>query len=195
MGDMSSGNGNGQVPFSVDANSGPARQGTLSIGGRTVTVAQASGCTYTVTPPSLDVAPAGGSGTASISTGAGCPWNAASAANWIAAGRSLQHRPRAGAVGGCCEQWTGPDWNSHGRLDCAHSQPRIILRMGVRAAFPYVRPERRERKRSRDRNRRLHVDCNEQCHLIAPTQEPRVQVTGSSSSWRHPTTVGRAPAR
>ena len=83
MGDVSSGNGNGQVPFSVDANSGPARQGTLSIGGRTVTVAQASGCTYTVTPPSLDVAPVGGSGTASISTGSGCPWNASSAADWI----------------------------------------------------------------------------------------------------------------
>ena len=88
IGDVSSGNGNGQVPFAVEANSGPARQGTLSIGGRTVTVAQASGCTYTVTPPSLDVAPVAGTGTASISTGSGCPWSASSAADWITPGAS-----------------------------------------------------------------------------------------------------------
>ncbi len=79
----SSGSGNGQVPFSVAANSGPARQGTLSIGGHTIPVMQASGCVYTVTPPSQDVAPAGGTGTASISTGAGCPWTTSSSADWI----------------------------------------------------------------------------------------------------------------
>jgi hypothetical protein len=82
----SSGSGNGQVPFSVAANSGPARQGTLSIGGHTVTVMQASGCTYTVTPPSQDVAGTGGPGTASISTGSGCPWNASSNVDWITVG-------------------------------------------------------------------------------------------------------------
>ena len=86
LGDSSSGSGNGQVPFSVAANSGPARQGTLSIGGRTVTVTQASGCTYTVTPPTQDVAPTGGAGTASIATGSGCPWNASSSADWITVG-------------------------------------------------------------------------------------------------------------
>jgi hypothetical protein len=86
LGDSSSGSGNGQVPFTVTANSGPARQGTLSVGGRTISVAQASGCTYTVTPPSQDVAPTGGSGTASISTGAGCPWSASSSAAWITIG-------------------------------------------------------------------------------------------------------------
>jgi hypothetical protein len=86
VGDSSNGSGNGQVPFSVAANSGPARQGTLSVGGQTVTVAQASGCTYTVTPPSQDVAPTGGTGAASISTGSGCPWSASSSADWIIVG-------------------------------------------------------------------------------------------------------------
>jgi Putative binding domain, N-terminal/Viral BACON domain len=81
-----SGNGNGQVLFSVAANSGPARQGTLSIGGHTVTVMQANGCTYTATPPSQDVAATGGTGAASISTGSGCPWNASSSADWITVG-------------------------------------------------------------------------------------------------------------
>jgi hypothetical protein len=86
LGGSSSGSGNGLVQLSVAANSGPARQGTLSIGGRTVTVAQASGCTYTVTPPSQDVAASGGAGTASISTGSGCPWSASSSAPWITVG-------------------------------------------------------------------------------------------------------------
>ena len=86
LGDTTSGSGNGQVPFSVAANAGPARQGTLSVGGRTITVAQAGGCTYTVTPPSQDVGPTGGTGTASIATGAGCPWNASSSAAWITVG-------------------------------------------------------------------------------------------------------------
>jgi hypothetical protein len=81
-----SGSGNGQVPFSVAANSGPARQSTITIGGHPVTVMQASGCTYTVTPSSQDVAASGGAGTASIATVAGCPWNASSSADWITVG-------------------------------------------------------------------------------------------------------------
>ena len=84
--DASSSSVSGQVPFSVAANLGPARQGTLAVGGHTVTVAQASGCTYAVTPPSQDVVATGGTGTASISTGSGCPWSASSSANWITLG-------------------------------------------------------------------------------------------------------------
>src|SRR6185295_2859725 len=79
----SSGSGNGQVRFTVAANSGPARQGTLTVGGQSVAVAQASGCSYTVTPPSQDVGGAGGTANASIATAAGCPWNASSNADWI----------------------------------------------------------------------------------------------------------------
>jgi hypothetical protein len=86
LGDVTSGSGNGRVAFSVEANSGPARQGTLSIGSHTITVAQASGCTYTVTPPALDAAPSGGAIPASIATGAGCPWTAASTVEWITPG-------------------------------------------------------------------------------------------------------------
>jgi hypothetical protein len=86
LGVSSSGSGNGQVPVSIAANSGPARQGTLAVGGRTVAIEQASGCTYAVTPPSQDVAPGGGTAAASIATGSGCPWSASSSAPWIAVG-------------------------------------------------------------------------------------------------------------
>jgi hypothetical protein len=83
LGDVTSGTGNGKVPFSIEANTGPARQGTLSIGGRTISVAQASGCTYAVTPPAQDVAATGGATRASVTTATGCPWTAASAVDWI----------------------------------------------------------------------------------------------------------------
>ncbi len=93
IGGVASGSGSGQVSLSIAANSSPARQGTLTVGGHTVTVSQASGCTYTVTPPSQDVAPAGGTATASIATGSGCPWSASSSATWITPGATSGSGP------------------------------------------------------------------------------------------------------
>ena len=77
------GTGTGQVGFSVAANTGPARDGAISIGGHIVRVSQASGCTYSISPTSQDVAATGGNGAVSIATAAGCPWTAASGADWI----------------------------------------------------------------------------------------------------------------
>jgi Putative binding domain, N-terminal len=82
----STGSASGDVQYSVAANSGPARQTTLSIAGRTVPVSQASGCTYSISPSSQDVPGAGGGGSASIATGNGCPWTASSNAEWISVG-------------------------------------------------------------------------------------------------------------
>jgi Putative binding domain, N-terminal/Viral BACON domain len=79
----SSGSGDGAVQFSIAANSGPARDTSLSIGGRTVPVAQASGCTYSISPGVQDVGSGSGTGAASIATGVGCPWTASSNAAWI----------------------------------------------------------------------------------------------------------------
>jgi hypothetical protein len=84
LGDGPSGTGNGQVQVSFAANSGPARQGSLTIADRAVPVAQASGCTYSVTPTTQDVAGTGGTGAALIATAAGCPWTASSNADWVA---------------------------------------------------------------------------------------------------------------
>ena len=77
------GTGSGQVQFSLAANQGPARDASLSIGGQTLAIAQASGCTYGVAPGSQDVGGPGGSSAASVTTGPGCPWTASSAVNWI----------------------------------------------------------------------------------------------------------------
>ena len=83
LGDIVGGTGNGQVEVSFAANTGPARQASLTIADRTIPVTQANGCTYAVSPAAHDIAGSGGSGAATIATGANCPWLASSNAAWI----------------------------------------------------------------------------------------------------------------
>lgn len=78
-----SGTGNGIVRFTVAANMTPARTGTLTVGGETLTVSQGSGCTYTVQPGALSIGAAGGPLGASVSAGPGCTWTAESRVPWI----------------------------------------------------------------------------------------------------------------
>jgi hypothetical protein len=80
----SSGTGNGTVNYSVAANAGAARNGTMTIAGQTFTVSQsAPGCTYSVSPASQNFIAAGGTGSVTVTAGAGCTWTAVSNAAWI----------------------------------------------------------------------------------------------------------------
>ena len=78
------GTGTGPLRFSVAANKGPARDGAISIGGHIVRVSQASGCTYSISTTSQDVAATGVNGAVSVATAEGCPWTAATSVDWIA---------------------------------------------------------------------------------------------------------------
>ncbi len=78
-----SGNGAGAVTFSVAANTGTARTGTLTIAGQTFTVTQANGCTYSINPTEQEIDEEGGSVTVAVSAGAGCGWTATSNESWI----------------------------------------------------------------------------------------------------------------
>lgn len=80
------GSGNGTVRFNVSANTGAARTGTLTIGGRTFTVSQAAGCTYSIDPGSIIVGDENiqGLSAAVTATPATCSWTATSNAGWIA---------------------------------------------------------------------------------------------------------------
>ena len=77
------GSGNGTVAYTVDASSGPARSGALTIGGQTFTVSQASGCNYQVNPTSFNVGPPGGTRSVTVTVGAGCTWTVTTNVNWI----------------------------------------------------------------------------------------------------------------
>ena len=93
-----SGSGNGTISFSVAANTGPARSGTVSVtGGEGFTVNQAATapdptpdpaptptCSYSVSPGSQSIGAAGGAGTpATVSTAPGCAWSASADVAWI----------------------------------------------------------------------------------------------------------------
>jgi hypothetical protein len=82
-----SGSGNGTVGFSVAANSGSARNGTLTIAGQTFTVTQAAvgvTCTYAINPNTQSIGASGGAGTTvTVTTPANCAWGAVSGAPWI----------------------------------------------------------------------------------------------------------------
>jgi len=78
-----SGSGNGTVSYSVGANGGAARSGTMTIAGQTFTVTQSGGCSYSISPTSQAFTAAAGSGSVAVTAGAGCSWTAASNAGWI----------------------------------------------------------------------------------------------------------------
>ena len=78
-----SGTGNGPVTFSVAANTGPARTGTITVGGQTFTVNQASGCSYMLNPPLTGFDASGGTGSFAVSTASNCPYTAVSSSPWI----------------------------------------------------------------------------------------------------------------
>jgi hypothetical protein len=77
------GAGSGRVTFTVGPNSGPARTGTFHVQGQAFTVNQANGCAHAVSPSSVSIGAAGGSGGATVSTEAGCTWSAQSDVPWI----------------------------------------------------------------------------------------------------------------
>ncbi len=78
------GSGDDLVTFTVAANSGGARSGTITIAGAGYTVTQLGAlCVTSLTPSGTSVGPAGGSLTASLVAPTGCTWTVASNANWL----------------------------------------------------------------------------------------------------------------
>ena len=77
------GSGPASVAYSVAANQGPPRAGTITAAGRTFTVEQASGCTYTISPATREAGIAGQTVTVSVATAPLCTWMAQSNDPWI----------------------------------------------------------------------------------------------------------------
>ena len=76
-----SGTGKGTVQFSAAA--GGPRTGTLTVGGQTFTVNQAGNCAFTIDRTSTTVPAQGGTGSVTVTSGAGCAWSASSNAPWL----------------------------------------------------------------------------------------------------------------
>lgn len=80
-----SSSGSGAVIYAVEANtSTSSRTGTISVGGKTITISQAGitqppqppqpTCTYTISPEAASFPVAGGTGTINVTAPAGCTW-------------------------------------------------------------------------------------------------------------------------
>jgi len=77
------GSGAGTTNYSVAANSGAQRSGSITIGGQAFNITQAGACAYTISPTSRTHASASGSGSIGVTAGAGCAWSAVSNNAWI----------------------------------------------------------------------------------------------------------------
>lgn len=80
----SGGNGSGNVKVTVSANPGPARSGTATIAGRTLTVNQAvAPCSYRVSPLEVKVDEDRQVARIQVETASTCSWTAVSNTPWI----------------------------------------------------------------------------------------------------------------
>ena len=78
------GSGNGSANYSVTANPTTSqRSGTLTVGGRTVTINQAGVCAFTLSTTNQPMPAAGGSSSVTVTTNTGCAWTATGNAAWI----------------------------------------------------------------------------------------------------------------
>jgi len=80
------GPGNGTVNYTASPNaSSVGRSGTITAGGQTFKVVQAANapCTYSLQQAGQSFPAAGGNGTATVQTAAGCTWNATSNVQWL----------------------------------------------------------------------------------------------------------------
>ena len=77
------GSGDATITLNVAATTGPSRSGSVTVGGQRVTVAQAQGCSFSISPESASAPSAGATGKVSVTTVAGCDWTASSSAPWL----------------------------------------------------------------------------------------------------------------
>lgn len=105
------GTGDGTASFTVSANAGPARSGSLSIGGQSITVDQASGCSFELgTAGGLIAAKAGSHSFAITASDSGCAWKAMSNnPSWITTSGS---GTGSGAVDYMVRENRGPERSS-----------------------------------------------------------------------------------
>lgn len=74
-----SGTGNGTVNYSVAANGGGARNGSMTIAGLSFTISQSgTSCSYQISPTSQSFTSTGGTSSVTVTAGVGCGWTAVS---------------------------------------------------------------------------------------------------------------------
>jgi uncharacterized protein (TIGR03437 family) len=78
-----SGMGQANIAYAIQANPGTSRSGTISVAGLTFIVNQSGACSYTLTPASGSYPSSGGNGSFTVNSTAGCAWTASASVSWI----------------------------------------------------------------------------------------------------------------
>ena len=83
-----SGSGAATVAYDVSANTGAAREASLTVSGRTFLVSQdaaptAPPCSFSINPTSRDLPASGGTMSVDVTSQAGCAWTVTGGASWI----------------------------------------------------------------------------------------------------------------
>jgi len=78
-----SGTGSGTVRLNVAPNPGNARNGSVDIAGQTFAVAQATSCTFQVSPANLQIPPSGNPRAVGVTAPSACTWSASSNTSWL----------------------------------------------------------------------------------------------------------------
>jgi hypothetical protein len=71
------------VSYAAQTNTGPPRNGTLSVAGQNVAISQTSACTFVLTPPFHEFGAGGGNGNVLVIVSGPCSWTATTTASWI----------------------------------------------------------------------------------------------------------------
>ncbi|MEK7831160.1 MAG: putative Ig domain-containing protein, partial [Acidobacteriota bacterium] len=77
------GTGNGTVTYSVTANPGAQRVGTISVSGRNIAITQDGACSYSLSKTLQQMPIQGGTDSVNVNATSGCGWTATSITPWI----------------------------------------------------------------------------------------------------------------
>ncbi len=79
-----------QITYFVASNNGAERTGKITMGNATLTVTQAEGCTYTISPSVMNFQPVIAFGSIQVTASSdSCPWSPETSASWISLGGGL----------------------------------------------------------------------------------------------------------
>jgi hypothetical protein len=105
-----------------------ARSGVLTVAGQAVTISQAAGCGYAISPASASVAATAGTGSVSVTAGGSCNWTAQSPVSWVTFTTSTSGAGN-GTVGYAVT--ANPDSSSRSATLTIAGQPYVITQAGA----------------------------------------------------------------
>jgi hypothetical protein len=176
----SSGAGNATVTITAQANSGTARDATLSIAGRTVTVSQPASCGVSISPTSATHSEGAQNQSVAISTGPGCTWTARSSVPWITLAATTGIGP--GGLGYTLQANTGPRRNGSVTVVGTGLSGTIAITQLSGCTYAMTQVDLTENPSFFSPSRSVGVTTNDSaCHWTLRLSAPWLTINGQSN--------------